>query len=158
MKTCCAMVDISSGAASRCENLCEGNTDYCARHNRERRKSEENFLKQSEKRKALLSKSKKVYSKPNKVSQKRETENQQYWIMRDAFLKERPKCEAKTETCTGESTDVHHMKGRGSLYLDSKYWLAVCQNCHIFITDHPLEAIKRNLSFSRLEQVKNVNS
>lgn len=40
-------------------------------------------------------------------------------------------------TCFRKATQVHHMKGRtGSLLCDTRYWLAVCQECHRYIEDH----------------------
>jgi hypothetical protein len=53
-----------------CSNPCEGNTSYCASHNRQVRKEQLEVLKKAEKRRALLSKPKTIYKKPNKVGTK----------------------------------------------------------------------------------------
>lgn len=135
-----------------CDNITEGKTSFCASCNSLHRKIAKQRVKDRQKFEASISRLKQPRKKPKKVSEKRKTENEQYWLLRDEFLKEHPDCQAKTETCTKESTDVHHMIGRGKEYLNTKFWLSVCRNCHIFITDNPVEAIKRNFSYSRLEK------
>lgn len=142
MKTC-----LTEG----CENITEGKTDFCASCNSRNRKIARQRTNETLKRQALLQKPKTVYKKPNKVSAKRAVENEEYIILREKFLHTNPECQAGIEkVCTKESEDVHHMIGRGKELLNVKFWLSVCRNCHIFITDHPVEAMKRNLSFSRL--------
>lgn len=138
MKTCIAMVDISSGAASACGNLCEGTTDFCAHHNRQRRKDEENYIKAQQKRKALLSKPKKIYAKPNKVSPKREELNKEYKVLREQFLKEHPNCELKLQPCTKVATEVHHTASgwnKATNLNNVKTWKASCSSCNQFLHD-----------------------
>ncbi len=120
-------------------------------HDRQIRKEFENGLKNQAKRKAyFIAPPLKEWKPIRKVSTKRKEENEIYSELREEFLKTNPECQASG--CSKESEDVHHMIGRGKELNNTKYWLAVCRNCHIFITDNPLEAIKRNLSFSRLEK------
>lgn len=155
MRTCAWILDNDE----ECGEQPEGFTHYCASHNRQMRREQEQIKKQSEKRAAILEKAKAKNKIPrqslNKVSLKRKEENEEYIILREKFLRVNPECQAGIENiCTKESEDVHHMKGRGILLNESKFWLAVCRNCHIYITNHPVDAMKRNLSFSRLSTQK----
>lgn len=48
--------------------------------------------------------------------------------------------------------DIHHMKGKeGSLFLDTRYWLAVSLNGHILIELNPRWAKENGYSLSRGE-------
>lgn len=100
-------------------------------------------------------------SKPTKVKQqkplaprssKRIKEEIKYKELRIPFLEEHPMCEAHLSgICTQHSTDCHHKAGRaGDLYLDVRYWLAVCRACHMWIETHPKEARESGLSLSKL--------
>ena len=72
-----------------------------------------------------------------------------YSELRKSFLSRKKKCEAKVNGCTGESTDVHHKRGRGKYHLDERTFLAVCRNCHRWIEEHPKEAKQLGLSENR---------
>jgi len=107
--------------------------------------------KAEEKRKALLSKPKKVYAKPNKVSEKRKEINKEYFILVEQFKKDNPHCKAKVnEYCTERTDDPHHMRGRGDYLLVVETWLPVCRSCHSYIEAHPQEAKEKGWSESRL--------
>lgn len=74
-----------------------------------------------------------------------------YADQRVVFLARNPLCKGKCCTeCTGQSMEVHHMRGRGIYLLDEKTWLPVCRFCHIWIEEHPALAKLLNLSQSRL--------
>ncbi len=134
-----------------CPNRCEGSTDYCAHHNRLKRKEIENARKESEKRTLKLSASKPKRTAIPKVSEKRKVQNQEYFKLVEQFKKDNPECKAKiNEYCTKATDDPHHSKGRGKFLLDVSSWIPVCRSCHNFIEQHPSEAQKRGLSFSRL--------
>jgi hypothetical protein len=46
------------------------------------------------------------------------------------------------------------MKGRsGELLMDSRFFVAVCRNCHEWIENHPVEAKELGYSISRLAKV-----
>lgn len=85
-------------------------------------------------------------------SPKRIKEEAEYSKERKVFLVARPMCEAHIAgICTQHSTDVHHKAGRsGDLYLDKRYWLAVCRACHMWIETHPKEARELGYSLSKL--------
>lgn len=142
MKRCNGIIDISSGAASRCENHCEGNTDYCASHNRANRKSEERYRANQEKRAQLKEKVKIKNNQPrpkvNKVSPKRKEENKLYSELRPIFLLEHPDCELKLIGCEGASVEVHHTESGSnkakSLNIVST-WKAACGHCHRYLHD-----------------------
>jgi len=88
-----------------------------------------------------------------RVSDKRSKEERIYSGRRILFLLKHPRCQANLPgTCTGKSCEVHHKKGRtGKLYLDERFWLAACSECHKYIELHPNEAKALGLSLNRLE-------
>lgn len=91
----------------------------------------------------------------HKRSDKRIRLDAAYKIIRDAYLKSHPLCEANIKgVCSGQPADqIHHRKGTlGELYLDDRYFLAVELNCHRWITDNPKEAIELGFSELRLNK------
>jgi hypothetical protein len=85
------------------------------------------------------------------LSPKRKGEFQEYLKKRKIFLEKHPICEAKIPgICMYKASDVHHMKGRiGDLYLDERYWKALCRICHEYCETHKQEALERGLSLPR---------
>lgn len=85
------------------------------------------------------------------MSKRRQREAKEYSNLRKEFLEQRPICEAHhivtSETKVfAASTDIHHMKGRyGGNYLNRDSWLAVCRQCHIWITENASKAEKLGL-------------
>ena len=75
----------------------------------------------------------------NPVSKKRASLN----ILRRSFVKkilnDRMMCEARIHGCTYMPTDVHEIltRGRGGSIIDENNVLALCRNCHHFITNEP---------------------
>lgn len=90
--------------------------------------------------------SKPIKSKSDKMS----ALDQTYIVLRKKFLENNSGCQAKIHECTLQATDVHHKKGRGLYYLDTKTWLAVCRSCHNWIELHPKEAKELGFSTNRL--------
>jgi len=87
----------------------------------------------------------------SQISKKRKDEMDKYGKLREGFLIVKPKCEVQLLNCTGASTEVHHKVGRtGDNYLKINTWLAVCRNCHTWITENSKEAIELGFSDSRL--------
>jgi hypothetical protein len=86
------------------------------------------------------------------ISKKKKEEISTYNKLRDAFLFIKPNCEAKLMGCTGKSSDIHHMRGRGEYMLKIGTWLSVCRSCHSYIELHPLEAKELGFSKSRLNK------
>lgn len=86
-----------------------------------------------------------------RTSEKRSKEERLYSAKRLIFLGEHPMCEAHIAgICTQTSKEVHHKEGRtGENYLDETKWLAACHSCHVWITDHPEEAIELGFSLKR---------
>ncbi len=144
MKTCeYTMIDFHYCGAS-----CEGSTMYCASHNRLVRKEIENARKESEKRKLKLSAPRPKQTAIKKVSDKRKSENEIYKEKRQEFLLKRW-CEYHGKPCI--PTEVHHSKGRiGALYLDERYWVALCSEAHKWVELNPKEAKEQGYSLSRL--------
>jgi len=95
--------------------------------------------------------SQKTYKPLNKKSEKRMTEDVEYFIERAKFLKANKECCANLEGCSKRSTDVHHKSGRiGKNYLDQSTWIAVCRNCHSRIENEPLLAKSFNFSNNKI--------
>ena len=84
------------------------------------------------------------------VSKKMRETMDEYSKKRAAFLVIYPKCRAKLPGCTGDSTDIHHMAGRGENHLKISTWLAVCRTCHRWIEENPENAKELGLSENRL--------
>jgi len=75
-----------------------------------------------------------------------------YTVLRNAYLKKHPSCEAKLPGCSITAGEIHHSKGRGEYLLDDTTFKAVCRTCHMWIETHPIEAKELGLSQSRLEK------
>lgn len=94
--------------------------------------------------------SKPLKRKPiNPKSKKMQTIDLAYSKLRKRFLEEKPMCEAALPGCNHQSTDVHHKKGRGIHHLSTSTWLSVCRQCHMYIEEHPKEAIELGFSEKR---------
>lgn len=74
-----------------------------------------------------------------------------YSRLRRKFMESKPMCEAALPGCTGQSTDVHHKKGRGKYHLMVSTWLSVCRHCHTYIEEHPAEAQELGFSEKRID-------
>lgn len=85
----------------------------------------------------------------NPKSKKMQILDLAYSKLRHKFMEEKPMCEAALHCCTGGSTDVHHKKGRGKYHLVVSTWLSVCRACHMYIEEHPKEAIELGYSEKR---------
>jgi hypothetical protein len=91
-------------------------------------------------------------SKPKPLSNKQIAKNRLYSIKRHRFLKAHPLCSCKHPGCEGVATEIHHIKGRGTNFLNDKTWLPVCRPCHIWIEMNPLQAKKLGFSQTRLTE------
>lgn len=150
MKTC---------ATTDCENVTEGNTEFCGSCNRHHRKVAKERQQAGLKRQAQMEKLKLASQvpqpKPKKVSAKRALLNEEYFKLVEQFKKDNPKCKAKVnEYCTETTDDPHHTKGRGKFLLTVDTWLPVCRSCHIWIEANPKEAKEKGLSYSRLAKTE----
>jgi len=125
--------------------------DYCASCETAIRKNKRQQIKDDQKRQQNFSKKMEPRAKPKPVSEKRKVINQEYFKLVDQFKKDNPNCNARINNfCTGATDDPHHSRGRGAYLLDVSTWIPVCRSCHNYIEQHPLDAQKRGLSFSRL--------
>lgn len=73
----------------------------------------------------------------SKMSPGRREDMKTYRRLRDAFLARNPWC---VRCGIKRSTDVHHKRGRRHLLLDSRFWAAVCRQCHKWIGMNPAQA------------------
>lgn len=92
----------------------------------------------------------KKYTIP-KVSDKRKIENLKYSVLRTEFLgkKENQICPITKKP----TTDIHHKKGRvGSLFLDTKYWVALSREGHKVVEENPEWAKENGYSLNRLSK------
>jgi hypothetical protein len=78
-------------------------------------------------------------------SARRKLESQRYHVLREAFLRSHPQCEARLSGCTHFSSDVHHARGRGKNFLATETWLALCRRCHRYVHDNPAVARQKKL-------------
>lgn len=76
----------------------------------------------------------KQYSKSiKKVSTSHQQTLNEYKPLRLDYLSLHPICELCNKA---KSTDIHHICGKiGELYLDTRYWLGICRQCHSTIHD-----------------------
>lgn len=75
------------------------------------------------------------------TSPTRKAQLRDYAVKRVAFLERHPWCAVLPRR---RANQVHHMRGRhGALLLDERYWLAVSQAGHNWITAHPKQARAR---------------
>jgi hypothetical protein len=84
-----------------------------------------------------------------KVSKKMGKTLSKYTIEKKKFIALNPNCAVFPWLA---SEDIHHKKGKiGSLYLDTRYWLAVSRAGHLEITNNPAWAIEMGYSLQRLK-------
>lgn len=116
-----------------CNNLCEGNTDYCGSHN---------FLLRKRAKQAAKVK---VVTPVKKITAKRAKQNSEYLVMREQFLEQYPICQVKD--CQNIATEIHHMQGKANdLLTNPENFMAICNDHHKHFTEHSAEAIKNGYS------------
>lgn len=85
---------------------------------------------------------------PSKMSAKRKVESKLYSELRIQFLSN-----PKNQICpiTGKpTTDIHHKRGRrGSLFLDTTYWVALSREGHEYVENNPEWAYENGYSLKR---------
>lgn len=83
-------------------------------------------------------------SRVNPVSKKRQELNGLRRAFVKKLLEERMACEARIQGCTWYPTDVHEIKtrARGGSIVDPENCLALCRNCHTWITENPAWALE----------------
>lgn len=102
--------------------------------------------------------SKTTTSRISAASEKRIIKDKQYVKLRKEFLKENHTCACGgvIPGCTGDDPQyltIQHTRGRiGSLYLDTRYWITLSLNCHMWVNEHPKEALEMGLAESRLKK------
>ena len=80
-------------------------------------------------------------TRPKPISEKRRRDSAEYERKKRIFLREHPFCGCSE--CSKRSKDLHHSRGRaGPLYLDERYWLALCREHHDVCRDDPDRARK----------------
>jgi hypothetical protein len=102
----------------------------------------------------------------NKVSAVKMAEDALYLKFKKQWIKGK-KCEVNPSVYSSyhllvrEAEDIHHMLGRVGyaddwarehdipLLLDARFWLPVCREAHIWITEHSAEAIRLGYSLPR---------
>lgn len=86
-----------------------------------------------------------------KQAPKRAKQNREYLKIKKVYLAQNPKCTILG--CENNSIDVHHMAGKiEDLLTDTRYFKAVCRNCHIWIENHPNESKKLGYSLTRIDK------
>lgn len=80
---------------------------------------------------------------------KRARQEREYTKLRRVFLASSPWC--TYPDCGHPATEVHHRRGRvGALLTAVEHWSPLCHGHHVFVTEHPSEALAMGLSESRL--------
>jgi hypothetical protein len=101
-------------------------------------------------RKADRTKAKEPSKAIKKVSDNKAKENQVYAKLRKEYMEIHPVCECCKKA---NSTECHHMRGRGEYFLNPDYYLAVCEPCHRRITEDSAWAIASGFSYLRTEVI-----
>lgn len=133
-----ALTNMKICETPECENIVEGNTSFCASCNSFHRKIAKQRVTDRMKFEAKIKRVQQPRQKPKKVSDKRQTENQIYWVLRDEFLKEHPNCELKLLGCKNTATQIHHTASgwnKSTNLNNVKTWRASCDHCNQFLHD-----------------------
>lgn len=70
--------------------------------------------------------------------------------VRSRVMAANPLCQGRiSPDCSYFSSEVHHGRGKATLelYLDERWLVALCHNCHRYCTEHPQQAIQQGLSW-----------
>lgn len=79
-------------------------------------------------------------------SVKRARQEREYAHLRLAYLENRPAC----ERCLHRATEIHHKRGRvGELLTATEFWVGLCHDCHVHITERPAWAMEQGWSLPR---------
>lgn len=81
------------------------------------------------------------------MSKRRAKELKTYRELKMFILGKRPYCEMPSRTgaptCLNPATEIHHVRGRyGPMLNDTRYWIAICDDCHKYLHEHANEARK----------------
>lgn len=90
------------------------------------------------------------YKRINIMSRKQRARLERYFeVKTDALLAADYRCQAKLDGCSYWAAEVHHMRGRVGADL-FRTLLAICRQCHRYLTLHPEEAYALGLSKRRV--------
>ena len=67
-----------------------------------------------------------LYRKPQGLTPR----DLQYLRLKEEYLTEHSKCQARLKGCTSAAVDIHHVLGRGKYLLVTASFMAVCRFCH----------------------------
>lgn len=96
---------------------------------------------------------KNINNKIKLVSEHQKAKLKTYRKVRDEYFKEHPSCEARISTnCYSVPVDLHHKKSRGKHLCDVSTFMSVCRPCHIWIHEHPAEALELGFIIKRLDK------
>jgi hypothetical protein len=94
-----------------------------------------------------------------KVSKGQAARLRLYRAVRQRFLLDNPICQACIPISRHVgfplkdarwAEDVHHLRGRaGKLLCETKYWIAICRHCHIYVGNNPNAARQLGLLCER---------
>lgn len=92
--------------------------------------------------------------RPNPVSEKLASNLKIYKEVRETYLERHPICELNIKgVCTKSANQIHHSAGRiGDLLTDTRYFKAVCYQCHRYAEENPSEAYKNGWSINRFKK------
>jgi hypothetical protein len=126
------------GPCPHCNSFKTERNGYCATYNADQRKAERQALKDASKVKKPI----------KKVSTKRAAKNREYLKLRKEYLELYPVCEVVE--CHNRSIEIHHVCGKeNDKLIDTNHFLAVCRDCHTWITEDSAKAIALGYSILR---------
>lgn len=92
-------------------------------------------------------------SRINQYSQKRQKSNRRYLAAASIFRQNNPICAIQSPECTGQTQEVHHVKGRiGDLLMDQRFWLPCCCLCNRYMERFDSWAREKGFKQSRLSK------
>lgn len=80
------------------------------------------------------------------MSPRRRREYPEYRVLCDRFLDDNELCWSCGEHTPRHLRQCHHKRGRaGKLYLETRFWMMLCADCHAMVHREPKLAVARGL-------------
>lgn len=98
----------------------------------------------------------KVEKKPQSIakqSEKRIKESKEYRKIVKEILSKDGRCSVKSPVCTKKATGLHHLQKRSPAnYKERSNLIASCNECNLYIEEHPCWAKEKGLTVSRFKK------
>lgn len=94
----------------------------------------------------------KITKAPNKESAKMKEDKKTLKELAKKIIAKHPKCQIKSEKCTGKSECVHNVRGRlKDNLLNEKTLVAACYACNLWVETDTAAAIKKGFKKSKFK-------